>query len=178
MSMKQMATISCVALGMLAMVAGTAAFGAERDAVHGRWAGDRSVLEISEQGGELRAVVIALDEPNYLEGEDFGPVGAPRRDDLNPDESLRDRRMIGVNLLSDYTFDGNRWQGRIYDPESGKTYASNMQVGRDGNLKMRGYIGVPMFGRTAVFEPIARCAETALAMLRTAGLDAPGCSAE
>ena len=97
-------------------------------------------------------------------------MGAPRRDDKNPDEGQRDRPVLGLELLSDYTYEGKKWQGKIYDPESGNSYSSNMRVGRNGMLKMRGYIGVPMFGRTAEFRPVASCEEDIVLMLRSVGL--------
>ena len=145
---------------------------AKADAVLGRWASDGSIIEVTRQGDALSAVVIAMLEPNYLEDEAFGPVGAPRRDDLNPDATLQARPIHGLELLSNYTFTGKRWEGDIYDPESGNTYASRMHV-EDGELKMRGYIGMPMFGRTATFLPVSGCAPHVVEMLQIAQLE--GC---
>jgi uncharacterized protein (DUF2147 family) len=146
-----------------------------RESVLGRWADDRSILEITERDGQLRARVIAMEDPVYQQGEKFGPVGAPRRDDLNPDESMRGQPILGIELLSDYRYQSGKWQGRIYDAESGKTYSSNIQVGRNGRLKMRGYIGAPMFGRTVAFEPLGVCAEHMLRMLEVAQLAPTAC---
>ena len=128
-----------------------------QDDVLGIWASDGSVIHISEDSGQLSAVVVALMNPQYTEDEEYGPVGADRRDDLNPDESQRQNLILGLELLSNYTFTGKRWEGKIYDPESGNTYSSRMEVDKSGNLKMRGYIGVPMLGRTAIFEPLTLC---------------------
>lgn len=147
----------------------------ERDAVLGRWASDGSIIEISEHHGRLSAIVIALMEPIYAEGEDFGPVGATRRDDLNPSDELKTRPILGIDLLSDYAFDNGKWSGKIYDPESGNLYSSNMQLGRDGRLKMRGYIGLPMFGRTAFFEPVASCKPYIVTMLDLARVASGEC---
>lgn len=150
-------------------------WGDGRESVFGRWAGDRSVLEISARDGYLSARVIALDDPVYREDEAFGPVGAPRRDDLNPNAAKRHRPILGIELLSDYRFEDGKWQGKIYDPESGNTYSSRMGVGRDGELNMRGYLGIPMFGRTATFLPLHDCADGTREMLAFAGLDAQAC---
>jgi len=53
-----------------------------------------------------------------------------------------------------------RWKdfkpGQIHDPESGKLYSSRRHLNDDGNLAMHGYIGVPLLGRTAIFQPISR----------------------
>lgn len=76
-----------------------------------------------------------------------------RVDDKNPDASLRDRELIGLNLFSGFRFDGDdRWvDGRIYDPNRGKTYRCIITVIDDDTLKMRGYIGVPLIGRTEIW---------------------------
>lgn len=81
-----------------------------------------------------------------------------RRDEKNPDPALRDRLLKDVLFLWGFTYDKkrNRWRdGKVYDPDSGKTYDAKMQLEKDGNiLKMRGYLGVPMFGRTARFDRV------------------------
>ena len=57
------------------VVSAAQAWADARESVIGRWAGDRSILEISEHDGQLSARVIALDDPVYREGEEFGPAG-------------------------------------------------------------------------------------------------------
>jgi uncharacterized protein (DUF2147 family) len=53
-------------------------------------------------------------------------------------------------LLSNFKFDGNdKWKGGdIYDPESGKTYSSYLYLKGKNILKVRGYVGISLFGRT------------------------------
>ena len=143
-----------------------------RTAVFGRWADPRTILEFREEAsGELSGRVVALMEPVYLPGDRFGPVGAPRRDDNNPHEALRRRPMLGLNLLSNYSFDGKRWQGDIYDPEDGGTYSSRLWVDANGDLRMHGYLGIPLLGRTALFKPVSLCADHMVEMLEKAGLN-------
>ena len=151
---------------------------AARTAVFGRWAEPRTILEFREEAnGELSGRVVALMDPVYLPEDEFGPVGAPRRDDNNPDPALRSRPMLGLNLLSNYRFDGKRWQGDIYNPEGGGTYSSKLWVDAGGDLRMRGYLGVPLLGRTAVFKPVSLCTDQILEMLKKAGLDDCGTAA-
>ena len=114
--------------------------------------------------------VVVLLEPNYAVGEPGGPPGTAKRDHANPDEALRDRPIIGLELLSEYRYEGGKWQGRIYDPESGKVYDSTMRVGRDDKLRMRGYIGMPMFGRTETFQPLRACTASIRTMLAASTL--------
>ncbi|MBK9985269.1 MAG: DUF2147 domain-containing protein [Saprospiraceae bacterium] len=81
-------------------------------------------------------------------------IATPKKDDKNPNESLRNRNLLGIELLSDFNFDhGSYTNGKIYDPDSGKTYDCTMNLMGD-DLKVRGYIGISLFGRTEMFERI------------------------
>lgn len=144
------------------------------DEVVGQWRDDRSVLVVTRQGDSLSMRIHAVRDPLYKEGEEPGPVGAPRRDSRNPDPSLQHRPILGLELLVGYAWSGKRWEGEIYDPESGRTYRSYMEVNDDGLLAMRGYIGAPMFGRTAEFQPAGDCGEQVLTML--AASQVAGCT--
>ena len=78
-----------------------------------------------------------------------------RRKDLkNPDESLKKRDLLGVELLTNFTYGDNTYNnGKIYDPNSGKTY--DCKISFNGiNLKVRGYVGISLFGRTAILERV------------------------
>lgn len=143
--------------------------------VLGYWVGESSILHIEHKDGRLRATVVALQDPVYLDTESAGTPGAPRRDDNNPDTLLQDRTLLGMNLLEEYEYNGSRWEGKIYDPESGNTYSSRMSVDRKGQLNMRGYIGAPMFGRTAVFLPLQECSENVQVMLTRSQLTLEAC---
>jgi len=141
----------------------------DRQAVFGRWADDRTILEISEGQAGLSAKVVAIKDPVYTREENLGVPGQPRVDLSNPDAALRDRPLLGLDLLTDYEFADGKWQGRIYDPESGKTYSSYMKIDK-GLLTMRGYIGLPLLGRTAEFVPVNSCTDLIVEMLRIAQL--------
>jgi uncharacterized protein (DUF2147 family) len=74
------------------------------------------------------------------------------KDDKNPNPKLRDKPLIGLVILKNFINDGaNKWtDGKIYDPENGKTYSCNMKL-IGGKLEIRGYVGISMFGRTSVW---------------------------
>ena len=68
------------------------------------------------------------------------PGGIDQRDTENPDPKLRNRRLLGLAVLTGFTRDGDQWRGRIYDPKSGKSYRSVLE--RNGNtLVVKGCIG-------------------------------------
>ena len=81
-------------------------------------------------------------------------LAAPRKDTKNPVHALQSRNVLGLELLTGFTYNNGTYQGgEIYDPETGKTYSCKMTL--EGNkLKVRGYIGISLFGRTEYFERI------------------------
>ncbi|MEO1035279.1 MAG: DUF2147 domain-containing protein [Pseudomonadota bacterium] len=80
----------------------------------------------------------------------------PMLDAENPDPALRSRDLLGVPFITGFRFDGkDRWQdGRVYAPDNGRTYRGTLWV-EDGALKMRGFVGISLLGRTATFERLA-----------------------
>jgi uncharacterized protein (DUF2147 family) len=81
-----------------------------------------------------------------------------RLDEHNPDPNLKDRPLVNLTFLWDFSYEAkkNRWSdGKVYDPNNGKTYSAKMSLEKDGNiLKMRGYVGISLLGRTAKFERV------------------------
>ena len=136
----------------------------------GMWASDASIFEIIEEDDEFLGIIRALKDPAYTMEENPERVGEIRTDDENPDPALRKRDIIGISMFSEYHYKDRLWQGKIYDPKTGNTYNSRMEVDKDGLLKIRGYIGLPLFGRTAIFSPVSACEphiKEMLAMLRS-----------
>ena len=65
--------------------------------------------------------------------------GIPKTDLRNPDPALRSRPIQGLRIISGLHAKGNRWEGgRIYDPKSGKSYKSYVEINEDGSLKVAG----------------------------------------
>ena len=60
------------------------------------------------------------------------------------------QRIVGMEILRHMRRDGDAWSGgEILDPENGKTYRATLKL-TDGGQKLvvRGYIGIPLFGRS------------------------------
>lgn len=93
------------------------------------------------------------------QGKIFGKViwqENPRKDVNNPDPALQQRELPGLIILRDFTSNGKgTWTGgRVYSPDNGKTYKGKMWLTKEGHLKMRGYIGISMLGRSAILERV------------------------
>ncbi len=80
----------------------------------------------------------------------------PRKDTLNPNPALRSKQVIGMEIMKNFKFNKNNNEyidGEIYDPESGKTYSCKMWMENE-NLKIRGFLGISLLGRTEFFEKV------------------------
>ena len=98
----------------------------------GKWmteSGDAQV-EIYQQGDKVNGKIIWLQQ------------GPETLDKHNPDDKLKTRKLMGVNILSGLSKSKEKWEGgKIYNPKNGKTYKCSIWL--DGsNLKVRGYLGV------------------------------------
>ncbi len=78
------------------------------------------------------------------------PDDANRVDINNPDPARRNRSLLGLIILRGFDFNGtNRWTGgQLYDPNNGKTYQGSLELIDGDKLALRGYVGIPLFGRT------------------------------
>ena len=78
------------------------------------------------------------------------PNGKPRADLKNPDENLRSRPLMNLVVVKGLVSKGsNKYDsGTIYDPKSGNTYSSKAEVTGPNTLKLRGFIGISLVGRT------------------------------
>jgi uncharacterized protein (DUF2147 family) len=81
--------------------------------------------------------------------------GKPKLDKKNPDESKRNQQIIGLLILTGFRFDGDEWDdGEVYDPESGKTYSCHLSLKDKSTLKVRGYVGISLIGRTELWTRV------------------------
>lgn len=99
-------------------------------------------IEIYRSGEKFYGKIVWLKYP-YENGKE-------RVDSNNPDKSKRNQSIIGLVILTGFKYNGDaEWKGGdIYDPESGKTYSSYMYLKDSNTLKVRGYVGISLLGRT------------------------------
>jgi uncharacterized protein (DUF2147 family) len=140
-------------IGITLLVAMTFSFAAsaqKADAILGSWLnpnGEDHIL-IYKKGSKYFGKLDWIKHPNDEDGK-------PKTDKNNPDKAMQSRPDLGLELLKDFTFDGDDVyeDGTIYDPKNGKTYSCKMTL-QGNNLKIRGYIGISLFGRTEVWTRV------------------------
>lgn len=118
------------------------------DTIVGEWYNEEgtAVIEIFKCSERYCGKIVWLRNPKNEEGKD-------KIDAKNPDETLRDRKLMGLQILTGFSYkNDNRWDdGKIYDPKNGKTYSCKMTL-EEPKLKVRGYIGFSLIGRTSVWS--------------------------
>lgn len=102
-------------------------------------------IEIYKENGKYFGKLIWLKNP--IDDE----TGKPKLDKRNPDDALKTRPTKGIIIMSDFEYDGDgEWdEGEIYDPKSGNTYSCYVKLQSMDKLKVRGYMGISLLGRTS-----------------------------
>lgn len=113
--------------------------------------------------------IVWLSEPLVTEAESPEEAGQVKLDVNNPDEELRNRPILGLELMWGFRYEDRMWKdGRIYDPKSGKTYRCELRLAEGGDLlKVRGFVKV-------AFIKVGRTTEWT--RYEQAGGDSPGAS--
>src|SRR5262245_14646778 len=88
--------------------------------------------------------------------------GCELRDRHNPEPGLRNRPVVGLEVLRGLSprADGTWSDGRIYDPGSGNTYTCFASLENANRLRLRGYLGIPLIGRTTTWIRVGTEHET------------------
>lgn len=125
-----------------------AAVAQEADKIAGIWWNDEKTtkIEVKKEGGKYIGTIVYMIPEKYENGE------APK-DKENPDEKLRSRSLVGLQILSGLVYDSKakEWKsGTIYDPKSGKTYDCYAWLEGDDLLKLKGFVaGIRWMGRSS-----------------------------
>ncbi len=145
-------------IGLLVLfILSTAAisYAAQGDDILGVWNNEEkdAKIEIFSCSGKYCGKIVWAKEPDYPAGSTEGTPGTPRLDHHNPDTSKRSRPILGLQIVNDFIFAGeNVWKdGTVYDPKNGNTYRGRMTLVSPNTLALRGFIGIPLFGRSTTW---------------------------
>ena len=121
----------------------------ESTKIAGKWlsANGNYVVEIypDREHAEFRGRIIQIrNAPNG---------GSTLTDVNNPDESLRKKPLIGMDILSGLEYDGDsRWSGgELYHPRTGKSFSCKFKMLDINRLESTAYIGFSFIGKTRVW---------------------------
>lgn len=102
--------------------------------------------------GESQIKIFKATNGKYYGRIEWLKENKDKKDINNPDEKLRDRKLLGMQILKGFTYDQSkkRWiNGTIYDPDNGKTYDCYMWFENNPDLLIiKGYVmGMKFLGR-------------------------------
>jgi uncharacterized protein (DUF2147 family) len=98
------------------------------------------VIQISPCGAYLCGWIVGM--------RDWPRSGVPR--------DVYGRPECGLAIIQHLApASGDRWQGRITDPDDGRSYGAELWRDREDRLHLRGYLAIPLLGSTQVWTPYA-----------------------
>ena len=110
---------------------------------HGVWLTEDqgAHIEFADCGERLCGRIVWLKDATDKDGR-------PHLDDKNPDRARRGQPILGSTIVRDLKRRNDReWaNGSVYNPDDGRTYGFEVHLQSDGRLKVRGYLGLPLFG--------------------------------
>lgn len=125
-----------------------AAAWAQNDSPVGLW------KTIDDATGQPKALVRITENQGVLQGRIEKLFRGPN-EDQNPkcdkcEGANKDQPILGMTILSGLKKEGDVYTGgHILDPKNGTVYKSKITMIEGGKkLEMRGYIGMPLLGRT------------------------------
>ena len=102
----------------------------------------KSHVEIYEKSGKIYGKVIKL------------LPGATVTTCNNCPAEKNGKSLIGMDILWEFRPYKDYWSyGQVVDPKNGKIYSGNIWLEGD-NLKLRGYIGISLIGRSQIWHKV------------------------
>ena len=112
----------------------------------------------SDRSGLADGLVRIVEVNGAFEGT-VEKVLSPPAPDPNPrcedcSGALKDKPVVGLRILRGLRPDGEGYSGgEILDPDDGRVYRCRARLLDGGRrLEVRGYLGIPFFGRTQVWQ--------------------------
>lgn len=119
--------------------------------VTGKW------KTIDDNTGEAKSIVEIFKKDGKMYGKVVEILNKDKKDAMCIDcpGDAKGKRIEGLVILKDLKKDGDEYKGgTIMDPNSGKIYKSHMTLDGADKLKVRGYVGFSLLGRTQVWQRV------------------------
>ncbi|MFA6246476.1 MAG: DUF2147 domain-containing protein [Mucilaginibacter sp.] len=130
----------------------TSAAAAEK--VCGKWKldDDKLIVQVYKEGAEYKAKIVWFDDHDDSKELNYWT------DEKNPNPALRSRKLLGMNVLEQLTYNQqtNSWEnGMIYDAKHGRLWNSSAYIDKEGALKVKGYWHFKFIGKTLTFKRLS-----------------------
>ena len=120
-----------------------------KERICGKWESTEKqlIITITLQNNQYKAII------DWFSDTDGKPLDY-WKDVHNPNPELRNRKILGMSILSNLTYhpDTRSWEdGTIYDSKHGKEWNAAAYIGNKGLLHVRGYWHFKFMGKTLTF---------------------------
>lgn len=139
---KILLTFSLIVLSVMAAVA---------QDVTGKW------KTVDDETGKAKSVVEIYKQDGKIYGKVVEIVDPAKRDATCKEcpGDAKGKPIIGLVILKDLKKDGKEYNGgTIMDPNNGKVYKSYIELDGANTLKVRGYVGFSLLGRTQTWTRV------------------------
>ena len=119
--------------------------------VFGKW------KTIDDVTGEAKSIIDIYERDGKVYGKIAQILTEGREDALCTECTGKDKNkpILGLELLKGLEKDGDSYEdGKIIDPENGKEYKCYITLEEKNKLKVRGYIGFSLLGRTQYWHRV------------------------
>ena len=117
--------------------------------IFGKW------YSTNEETGEIDSVIEVYKKQEKAFGKIIEIKNSERKNavcDLCKDKN-KNKPILGLNILNGLEKDGEEWSGgTILDPRNCNVYKCFIQLVQQDKLKIRGYFGLSIFGKTAYWQ--------------------------
>ncbi|MBF4471302.1 DUF2147 domain-containing protein [Flavobacterium sp. HJJ] len=120
-------------------------FNAQGQTVLGKW------KTIDDETGQAKSIVEIYEKSGKIYGKIIDIINPQKRKDLCLKCSGEDKNapILGLIIIKGLVKDGDEYNdGKILDPLKGEEYKCFITLEGKDKLKVRGFIGVSLFGRT------------------------------
>jgi uncharacterized protein (DUF2147 family) len=124
-------------------------FSLQAQTIFGKW------YSKDQETGKIDSVVEVYEK----EGEAFAKIVEVLRTDvknptcINCKGKNKGKPILGLDILTGLKKDKDEWSGgEILDPRNGKVYKCYIELVEPNKLKIRGYIGFSLFGKTIFWD--------------------------
>ena len=106
---------------------------------------------IDDETGEAKSIVEIYEKSGKIYGKVVDILRADHKKDVcsKCEGTEKNKPIIGMIIISGLKKDGTEYSGgTILDPTSGKKYKCYITLDSADKLKLRGYVGISIMGRT------------------------------
>ena len=112
---------------------------------------------IDDETGKAIAIIEIFEKSDKIYGKVLEILNAKDRNRTCEKCLANDKGkpILGLTVIKGLKKDGNEYNnGKILDPKSGKIYKCYINLEDNDKLKVRGFIGISLFGRTQYWHRI------------------------